>query len=322
MLVGPLGNQLRNLLHKEILMPNFLKKHAGKDEIHMILEYSSGIRWGSVKSSCANRVIFSHDVSNSKMAALEYVGDSVNQFKPDLAVLSGAHLLGGQQQDIWMQRLNDTATILETVLYSIPVHWELATVGNLYFFQQLANNLFPRIESLGLNEQELLSVVKSSNAPFDFNSIPQKPGIEWVSDLLHWLMSRYSSASSPSSALTRVHLHTLTFHVIAVVEGGPWHNSKSAVMAGARIAGLQACDTDTFNSYEFKLLNPEEFHVSRTDISLSKKVVFSRAGYIEWSRNGIHYYFSPVLVCNNPVKTVGLGDAISSIGLVYSRFNF
>lgn len=320
MLVGPLGNQLRKLLHKDILIPDFLSP-SSKDEIHVILEYSSGIQWGEVKSFCANRVIFSHDVSNSNMVALDYVEDSVNEFKPDLAILSGAHLLGDQGQEVWKQRLNDTAMILEIVLNSVPVHWELATIGNLHFFQQLAESLFPRIESLGLNEQELLSVAKSSSAPFDFNSIPQKPGIECVSDLLHWLMLRYSSVSGRQSTLTRVHLHSLTFHVIAVVQGGPWHNNKQAVMAGARIAGLQACDTNAFNSYDFKLLNPEQFHVSRADIPLSKKVMYSKDGCIQWSRNGIHYYLSPVLVCNNPAKTVGLGDAISALGLVYSEFN-
>lgn len=283
----------------------------------MILEYSAGVQCGEVKSSCANRVIFSHDISNSKMTALESIEDAVNQYKPNLAILSGAHLLGGEQQTVWKQRLNDTATVLETILHSVPVHWELATIGNLQFFQQLAKDLFPRIDSLGLNEQELLSIAKSSNAPFD---IARKPKVDWMLDLLHWLMERYSSQSDHPSILTRVHFHSLTFHVIAVVEGGPWANSRAAVMAGAQTAGLQACDTNAFNSHEFKLLNPEQFCVSQTDTSLLKKMMHSRAGCIEWTRSGIHYFFSPVLICNNPSKTVGLGDAISALGLVYSEY--
>lgn len=319
MLVGPLGRELRKRLHKDILTPK-LSTDSTKDEVHMILEYSAGIWWGPIESSCANRVIFSHDISNSKMVALEYVEDSINQFKPDMVVLSGAHLLGGQRQDIWQERLKDIAGILEKIPQSVPVHWELATIGNLPFFQQLAKDLFPKIESLGLNEQELLSVAKSSNAPFDFDSIPQKPGIMWVSDLLHWLMQTYSSVNGLLSTLTRVHLHSLAFHLIAVVEDGPWYNNRQAVMAGARIAGLQACDTSVFNAYNFKLLIPEHFRVTRANIPLSKKVMNSRSGCVEWSRNGVRYYFSPVLVCSDPLKTVGLGDAISAFGLVYSEF--
>lgn len=287
----------------------------------MILEYSAGTEWGEITSCCANRVIFSHDVSNSRMVALESIQDATDQFVPDLVVLSGAHLLGGQKKEVWKKRLNDTAVILDTTFRSVPVHWELATVGNLEFFEQLARILFPRIDSLGLNEQELLSIAMSSSAPFDFETISKKPGIEWISDLLHWLMQKYSSGSGFSSILTRVHLHTLSFHVIATVESGPWFHNKEAVMAGARVAGLQACDTDTFSSGNFKVVNPEEFSVSKTDALLSKNMMTSRAGWVKWSRDNIIYHFSPVLVCKNPRKTVGLGDAISALGLIYSEYS-
>jgi hypothetical protein len=36
-----------------------------------------------------------------------------------------------------------------------------------------------------------------------------------------------------------------------------------------------------------------------------------------WSSNGITYVLTPVVVCGHPTKTVGLGDAISSMGLLY-----
>ena len=222
-------------MHDGITTPTFAS-NSSKEEVHVILEYSSAAEWGQIKSSCANRVIFSHDVSNSRMVALDSLHGVVHIFSPDLVVLSGAHLLEGQGQEFWEQRLNDIIDVLETTLRSVPVHWELATVGNLSFCSQLVHSLFTRIESLGLNEQELLSVAKAVDAPFDFDIIPQKPGIEWVSDILHWLMQTFSSISEKPSVLTRIHLHSLSFHVIAAVEGGPWSNNKEAVMAGARIA--------------------------------------------------------------------------------------
>lgn len=319
MLVGPVGSTLRNLLHPGILTPTY----GGQDEIHMILEYPAGAQWGHVQSTCANRVIFSHDISNSKMTALEDVEAVVRQYGPDLVVMSGAHLLGGQPQKVWLKRLEDIRVLLEKTLNKVPVHWELATIGNMEFFQKLADTLFRRIDSLGLNEQELLSVAKSCNAPFDFASIPQKPEIEWASDLLHWLMQTYGSGSTSGlpSMLTRVHFHSLSYHIIAVAEGGPWFNSKEAVMAGARVAGLQACDTDVFSAASFHVLNPEKFHVTKTSKKLKDIVMSTRTGWTEWNRDGINYFFSPVLVCNSPKKTVGLGDAISSLGLVYSEFH-
>lgn len=318
-MIGPLGQGLKKLLPDNIITPTYTSD-SDRDEIHMILEYSTGTQWGQTRANCANRIIFSHDIHNSKMIALESMQDVFHQYAPDLVVLSGAHLLGGQKKAIWKQRLNAIAGVLDTTLNSVPVHWELGTIGNLEFFQQLAHDLFPRVNSLGLNEQELLSVAKSSNAPFDFHSVPQKPGIEWVSDLLHWLIQTYSSQSGMTSSLTRVHLHSLSFHLIATVEGGPWSHSKEAVMAGARVAGLQACNTDTYSSSNFKLIHPEKFYVSRTDILLSKTMMSFTGGWSQWCRDEIIYNFSPVLVCKNPTKTVGLGDAVSSLGLIYSSY--
>ncbi len=317
-LIGVIGSKLKSLLSDAIITPTFTD--SSKDEVHMILEYSSGSKWGQVKSSCANRVIFSHDLSNSRMVALEYLPEAVNNFKPDLAVLSGAHLMEAQQHEFQESRLQDVGALLDTTFKSVPVHWELATVGNMNFLVRLAQVIFPRVESLGLNEQELLSVAKSSEAPFNFTIIPQKPGIAWVSDMLHWLMQTYSSVGGKHSTLTRVHLHSLSFHVVATVDGGPWSNSREAVMAGARVAGLQACDADTYSASAFKIITPEEFHISKTDVSLSRIVMSLRNGWVRWFRGGVSYYFSPVLVCKEPIKTVGLGDAISALGLLYTQY--
>lgn len=318
LLVAPVGRRLKDHLPDAILIPTFT--NDSQEEVHMILEYSSGDTWGEVSSYCSNRVIFSHDVSNSKMVALESVKNAMYNFSPDFVVLSGAHLLEGQKKEFWEHRLKDITTLLE-VLSRVPVHWELATVGDAQFLQEMSRALFPRVDSLGLNEQELLMAARVASAPFNFDVIPKKPGIEWVSDLLHWFMMTYSSVGSLNSALTRVHLHSLSFHLICTVEGGPWTNSKEAVMAGASTAGLQACESENFTSAAFTIINPEQFSISMTDILLSETFVMTSSnGWTMWSREGLNYYFSPVLVCKNPTRTVGLGDAISALGILYSQF--
>ena len=38
-----------------------------------------------------------------------------------------------------------------------------------------------------------------------------------------------------------------------------------------------------------------------------------------WGRGNVTFHLSPVLVCKQPLRTVGLGDAISAEGLVYSE---
>ena len=319
MLAGPIGPTLRSLLDDRIATPTFTTD--SQDEIHMILEYAKGQRWGEVTAPCANRVIFSHDVSNSKLVALESFQESLEQFKPELIILSGAHLLDGQPKSFWEKRLADIAALLDSIPNSIPVHWELATVGDLNYFYHLSETLFPRIDSLGLNEQELLSAAKSANASFDFDSIPKKPGVEWISDLLHWLVTTYTKQGR--SRLSRVHFHSLAFHTVATLTNGPWHGAPDGLEEGAKVAGLQACNVMSFNPVDFELGMPLNFALSRMDHKLSPVRRYGSGDLshiVHWRRGSADYYLSPVLVCREPTKTVGLGDAISSLGLLYTNF--
>ena len=319
MLIGPIGPKLRSLLDKRIATPTFTTD--SQDEIHMILEYSKGQRWGEVTAPCANRVIFSHDISNAKLVALESFQDSLEQFKPELIILSGAHLLDGQPKTFWEKRLADIAKLLDRIPSNIPVHWELATVGDLHYFYHLSETLFPRIDSLGLNEQELLSAAKSTNASFDFDSIPKKPGVEWISDLLHWLVTTYTKRDD--SRLSRVHFHSLAFHIVATPTNGPWHGAQDGLVAGAKVAGLQACNVMSFNPVDFELRMPLNFALSQTDHKLSSIHRYGSddlSHIVHWRREATDYYLSPVLVCREPTKTVGLGDAISSLGLLFTNF--
>ncbi len=312
MLVGPIGPTLRDLLHKDILTPSL--GGPSSDEVHMILEYPKEGKWGEVISSCANRIIFSHDVSNSKLVALEQFEEKLKSYNPDLIILSGAHLLDGQSQEFQISRLADIAKLLDSIPRSIPVHWELATVGDMEYFSKLAETLFTRIDSLGLNEQELRSAAISTGA--NFSKIPTKPSIGYVSDLLLWLMEKYSN--QPSSRLSRVHFHSLTFHIVATLDKGPWTNSRAAVIAGAKRAGLQACDTDKMSPEKFEL-RIKSYQLSVKDKILSDVLEY-KSGSVHWKRGNINFNLSPVLVCKKPLKTVGLGDAISSQGLLYSDF--
>ena len=57
--------------------------------------------------------------------------------------------------------------------------------------------------------------------------------------MLVWLLRTYGVGSR----LTRVHFHSLTFHMMATLPGSPWSNSQVAVSAGTQVAGLQVCLT-------------------------------------------------------------------------------
>lgn len=89
-------------------------------------------------------------------------------------------------------------------------------------------------------------------------------------------------------------------------------------MAGTRIAGLQACDIDDSDPDLLDLKIPLEFQLHSGDVW--RKFDAKNPAY-SWTLGEIHFVFSPVLVCKHPVKTVGLGDAISATGLMFSQFS-
>ena len=87
-LVAPVGPRLHALLDPNIAVPE--SSIATQDEVHLIMEYLVGERWGSSVAGVATRFITSHDDSNSKAQSLELMFETLSQFQPDLLVFSGA----------------------------------------------------------------------------------------------------------------------------------------------------------------------------------------------------------------------------------------
>lgn len=313
LLVAPVGPQLKKLLNPQLFIPK--ESLTIQDEVHVIMEYPSNEVWGKISSPCANRVIHSHDVSNSQLSFLEPFNETITSFSPDLAILSGAHLLESTPRAFWEKRIQETASLLQMV--NIPVHFELATVGDLYFLKSLLEQVVGKAASLGLNEQELLALSKAVGVPTGM--ISSKPTVAIASDLVHWLITTYGSVSG----LSRVHLHTLTYHIVAELVGGPWSYGGPAVVIGAKVAGLQACTAEIFDDKLFEIRIASHFYLSHGDPEFSKQIVelSPSSPIVQWQRGGVRYYLTPVLVCKQPLRTVGLGDAISSTALMYSRYS-
>ena len=178
----------------------------------------------------------------------------------------------------------------------------------------------PRITSLGLNEQELAFASVAMGGPHSelLEGSEGQPIIHIMSDLIQWLFSTYGKSSSrPDSRLTRIHFHSLTYHIVGVHKS-QWDNIRSAAMAGTRIAGLQACDIDDSDPDLLDLKIPLEFQLHSGD---ARRKFDAKNPAYSWTLGEIHFVFSPVLVCKHPVKTVGLGDAISATGLMFSQFS-
>ena len=326
-MTGPIGPKLKKYIKK----PNIqtISPQSTREEVHIIMEYSKGEDWGEARATCANRVIISHDKENSGLTSLEIFDSSLVSFKPNLVIFTGAHMLDGQPREEWTRRITDITKVLEKLPRTVQIHFELATIGNLQFMKHLADEVLPYVDSLGLNEQELVSIAKSREANFDFEAIGAKPSIPDACDILNWLFDTYSPLNRNDSRLTRVHFHSLTYHVIVTakdtLDGTAWRNGLNAVMEGSKIASLQACDTNEIKSSLHELQIPKTFCLSNNDAVLHKSVIEYHPdnGYVAWLRNNeVEFKMSPVYVCKKPLKTVGLGDAISATGLLNSEFKY
>ncbi|XP_073506885.1 ADP-dependent glucokinase isoform X2 [Phyllobates terribilis] len=313
LLCGPIGPKLHELLDERILVPPTSLQE--QDEYHLILEYKAGEQWGSGRAPAASRFIFSHDLSNGAMTSLEVLLSNLEDFQPKLLVLSGLHMMEGLSQEERTSRLQEAASALSDVPSDILIHLELASMTDGELMRGIIYQVFPLISSLGLNEQELLFLTQSANGPHStLSAWPGVPDVGVVSDILFWILQ---GSGSESSGLTRVHFHTLAYHIIATIDGF-WENQVAAVAAGARVAGTQACASQTIDPARVMLKCPLEFSTSQTETSYTAKIS-AKEPVAVWRNGGVTFHFTPVLICKDPIRTVGLGDAISAEGLLFSE---
>ncbi|XP_050652291.1 ADP-dependent glucokinase isoform X3 [Macaca thibetana thibetana] len=299
--------------------PTARRPKASSFSSHCVDWVFPGEEWGQLKAPHANRFIFSHDLSNGAMNMLEVFVSSLEEFQPDLVVLSGLHMMEGQSKELQRKRLLEVVTSISDIPTGIPVHLELASMTNRELMSSIVHQqVFPAVTSLGLNEQELLFLTQSASGPHSsLSSWNGVPDVGMVSDILFWILKEHGRSKSRASDLTRIHFHTLVYHILATVDGH-WANQLAAVAAGARVAGTQACATETIDTSRVSLRAPQEFMTSHSEAG-SRIVLNPNKPVVEWHREGISFHFTPVLVCKDPIRTVGLGDAISAEGLFYSE---
>ncbi|XP_078112781.1 ADP-dependent glucokinase isoform X3 [Sander vitreus] len=318
LLCGPVGPKLHEMLDEQIVVPPESLQET--DEYHLILEYKAGEQWGSTQAPQANRFIFSHDVSNGEMSSLETFVASLDEFEPDLVVLSGLHMMEGQGRELWEERLKEAVLAISDISKDIPIHLELASMTDKdYMNSIMQEQVMPVVSSIGLNEQELLFLSQAGEGPHaDLAAWKGIPDVGQVSDILLWILEQHGRSEPSSEAdLTRIHFHTLAYHILATVDGY-WGNQAAAVMAGARVASSQACGLQSVDVSKVELKAPLQFHSSHAEPR--EKLSLNPAEPVAvWRRGNVTFHMTAVLVCKQPLRTVGLGDAISAEGLVYSE---
>jgi len=202
LLGGPVGPRLADMLDARIRVPTSVRQP--EDQYHLIMEYRDGDKWGSDVSKCSNRFILTRDSSNSRMTSMEPFFESLVSFKPDLVVLSGLHLLESENGEFREARLNDLARFVKLIDRNVPIHLELASMADKNFFQSLVTTLFPLVDSVGLNEQELSFLTVALDGPHrtdgDLRQWPPEIGMsdELVYFFVHPSFGWHFSVSMPT----------------------------------------------------------------------------------------------------------------------------
>jgi ADP-dependent glucokinase len=328
---GSIGNTLKNLLSSYNI--RFITKSETEpdqdDEIHLIMEYDKAEFFANFSSPRANRFIVTRDISNAEFYSLDnfhkHLDEEISSL--DLVVLSGFHLLDGEtdsakRQSILKQiseKIRNTLVVSEQKKKKhFVIHLELASIGQEVIYNEIAETIFPYVHSLGLNEQELYALYHSTQQS-DIPSIAQLiPDISSVTGAINTIMKQYSH-------LHRIHFHNLAYHLLAVRDTDI--TNEDAYIAAVTSSSLQAC------TQACGFTSPHTIDLAAVDLlfkwnekqvasdNLFKSIVShgqqSNHSVISWttSDNGYRFYLSPVLVCKQTIKTVGLGDAISTLGL-------
>lgn len=315
----------------------FLSQHitvAGKvidePDIHLILEYSSGVGWGAFTSRRANRYIIHSDAHNPYLDSLEVFAEKLKDFKPDLLVVGGLQMMdnfpfkSGEREAV-LSRLED---LLTSSSPQIGIHFEMASFVDENIVDDLLHHVIPHADSLGMNEQELpnlLSLLKGSNITVLSDPNPRVATVlDQMREVYRILNQRYKNANSGGESddskskgkpLTRLHVHTLAFQAMIVTHGSQWKNTMSATAKASLTANRHVCGSNDIDLSKARLLMDDSFSVSHREGS--QRILLQETRPVScWDEDDYQICVAPVLVCTDVYQTAGGGDNVSAAGLV------
>ncbi|KAK8759077.1 hypothetical protein V5799_003289 [Amblyomma americanum] len=318
------------------------------DDIHLLLEYPAGERWGHLHSPRANSVpievavrwqlasslnervtkfIIHNDHTNPKMAAIESFVPELEKFKPKLLVVSALQMMDnfpfekGQRE----KHVQEVQALMKRMDQSVPLHFEMASYVDPTLLHELVEHVLPYSDSLGMNEQELpnlLSILKYGNVSYVADSYPR------VATVLDAMRDIYEllKANAPQKGgkpgdkdgrrpLTRLHIHTLAFQAILVANDSPWKNSLAAAAKAALTAHRYTCGSHDIDTAHARVIMDDSFTTSRG--TGARRIPFNNNRPVAcWQERDFEICVAPVLVCTRVQHTGGGGDNVSAAGLV------
>jgi ADP-dependent phosphofructokinase/glucokinase len=297
---------------------------------HYVFEFSKGqYSVGDRIINCerSNRFIGSYDKINSLlMFSEEFSEYSINNISNyTLCVIAGFHLinLGNSSSKSYAEFFEPVLSLIRKWKERKPsliVHLELAAVKDGVLKQAIIDNLFTVVDSIGLNEQELVSFLHCIDKSLSISLHSTMSSIN-IFKGMHAIFSKYPHI--------RLHLHYLDYFLLL----SPLISEESALMRknslviSSLFAATKAKNGSIDRLSDTKLI---DYNISKKGLeelqNLENYLVNERDGDNSFINNGYIQTKSftmvgtPTIVVPSPKYLVGLGDTISLVSLLY-EFN-
>lgn len=340
LLAATMSDKQKTHLINGIELVDFKPTNDFIDDIHLILEYKTGDKFGEHVAPRANRYILHSDENNPMIMSVDLLTmDRINTFKPHLFIVSGLHMMDSypfKDSSIRSQRLGKVKEQIISINKSTLIHFEMASYVEIELVNDIIKYVLPYTDSIGCNEQEinnLMNVLQHRRVGIVANSNPRIATTLDEMRMVFKIINNHYFTNRDSDPhlrmLTRIHIHTLGFQLILNVKDSKWKRIKNAVAKSSLMAHSHVCQTYYVNPGNAMLIMDDSFATSaesqETEDVRPKRIDVNKARpgascwietiYVGSNPVEVKICIAPVLVCKEAKKTVGAGDNISAVGL-------
>jgi len=308
---APMSHRFNELYPSKL---NFVGDETLEDDIHLILEFKVGDIWGNYTVRRANRFIVHSDHNNPYIKSLDNFANTIKEVNPRLVVVGGLQMLDNFpfKDNDRENRMSSLKNVLKDIPESTLIHFEMASFAEVEMMKSILDNIFPYVDSLGMNEQELPNIIHMVKEGRTVEVVDSNPRTAVVLDNMRQVYDYYGKHSV--RRLTRIHVHTLAFQAILVTNSSPWKNTRAGSARASLTAHRHVCGDDIIDSRKTRLIMDDSFAVSAES---NERIVFNETSPIScWEESDYEICVAPVLVCTHVKQTVGGGDNITPAGLM------
>lgn len=287
-----------------------------RDDIHLIMEYDKGERWGSYEAPRANRFIIHSDYSNLMLESLSDFVMEVVSFQPNLVVIGGLQMMDNFPFDtkIRSRKIQELKAFLISLPKSTLVHFEMASLVEEFFLKEIINELFPHVDSLGMNEQELANLAGLMTGKNVTTVADANPRVASALDDMRTLLFSLEEIQKGHRQISRLHIHTLAYQAIITREHSKWKRTASAAAKASLTASRYVCGSHVIDPQKMRLVLDQSFSASVAEGS--ERVMVNEDDPVScWNEKEYNICVAPNLVCTKIIQTGGAGDNISAAGI-------